>query len=286
MDAEMKSMEQPGGWSGKAPGLENLRDVRLTALLNDVMDELGQVKAAQELGIDRKTLWRCRTTGQLTPRLSDALERLLLSKDLSEAMRLKKRIDGLAQVVSALEEELRGGFENVVGEAKTLRGEHARSMRHVERRLVALEAGRNGMEEDASVGGDREAGPGRRYVPPRAYPQLVTQEAEPDEESAYGDATPVIVEWRKARAEFLDLLETGTELAQEEARMGMLHLEIAIIEEHELTLPPASHPWGWEDRQEQARRRRRRLGDAEVDRNRALLRLWLRRVLTFGIWRN
>ena len=96
----------------------------------------------------------------------------------------------------------------------------------------------------------------------------------------------MIVQWRKVRDEFLDLLKTGTELAQEEARIRMLHLEIAIIEEHELTLPLASYPWDWEGRNDEVRRRQRSLGAAEVDRNRALLRLWLRRILTCGLWRN
>ena len=272
-------------WSGEAPTLESLREVRLTALLADVMDELGQVKAAQKLGVDRKTLWRCRNTGELTPRLADALERLLLTQDLSAAMRQGKRVDVLERRLAELEEELRGGFENVVGEAKTLREEHAKSMRHVERRLVALEAGRDGTEGAAAGGPGHEPSKGR-YAPPREYPQLVTLEAEPDEERVYGDATPVIVEWRKAKAEFSDLLKTGTALAQAEAKIRMLHLEIAIIEEHELTLPPASYPWNWESRRQQVRRREQSLGSAEVHRNRALRRLWLRRIFTCGIWRN
>ena len=53
----------------------------------------------------------------------------------------------------------------------------------------------------------------------------------------------MIIEWRKARAEFLKTLKTGTVLDRTEAKERMLKLEIAIIEEHELTLPPASYPW-------------------------------------------
>ncbi len=284
MDAEMTEMEQSEGWSGKAPSLEDLRTMRLTALLNDVMDELGQVQAAQELGIDRKTLWRCRTTGVLTPRLSDALERLLLSKDLSEAMRQGKRIDGLAESVSALEGKLRGGLETVTGEVKALREEHARWMRHVERRLVALESGRNRAETPSPV--VPEPDPERKYVPPRKYPQLVTVEAEEGEEKVYGDATPVIVEWREARAEYLRAVKTGTELVKVEAEMGMMRLEIALIEKHGLTLPRASYPWGGEERRSQVRDRNNDLIKLKVERDRALLRWWLRRVLTFNIWRN
>ena len=46
--------------------------------------------------------------------------------------------------------ELRGGLEAVVGEVKAFREEHARSMRHVERRLVRLEAGRQRVRDALS----------------------------------------------------------------------------------------------------------------------------------------
>ena len=102
----------------------------------------------------------------------------------------------------------------------------------------------------------------------------------------YGDATPVVAEWREARAEFVDLRKSGTVLARAEAKARMLTLEIALIEGHELTLPPASYPWDQFDRRDQAWRRRQALGDARVERNRALLRRWLRRILTCGLWRD
>ena len=62
-------MERVTEWSGEAPSLESLRELRLAALLSDVVDELGWVRTAEKLGVDRKTLWRSRTTGRLTPRL-------------------------------------------------------------------------------------------------------------------------------------------------------------------------------------------------------------------------
>ena len=266
--------------------LDDLWQMRLLLLMSDIVDGMGKVKAAKALGVNYRTLDRAAKSGRLTERMSDALGRHLLLGGGSAAAQQRERVEALEKGLASLDEELRGGLEALVGEVKALREEHARAMRHVERRLVALEAGRNGMEEEASVGGDREAGPERRYVPARAYPQLVTLEAEPDEERVYGDATPVIVEWRKAKAEFSDLLKTGTALAQAEAKMRMLRLEIAIIEKHELTLPPASYPWNWESRRQQVRRREQSLGSAEVHRNRALLRLWLRRILTVGLWRN
>ncbi len=63
------------------------------------------------------------------------------------------------------------------------------------------------------------------------------------------------------QAEFLKTLKTGTVLDRTEVQERMLELEIAIVEEHELTLPPASFPWDEFDRR-----------DKVWERNRALLR--------------
>ena len=145
--------------------------------------------------------------------------------------------------MSALEEKLRSGLEAVVGEVKALREEHARAMRHVERRLVRLEAARNGTEGASPEGAGTEPSK-RRYVPGRTYPQLVTEEAEPDEDLVYADAAPVVVEWRRARGEFHKALKTGTALDRTEVQERMLELEVAIVEEHGLTLPPATFPLG------------------------------------------
>ena len=114
----------------------------------------------------------------------------------------------------------------------------------------------------------------------------MTPEAEPDEDLVYGDATPVIVEWLEVRAEFLKTLKTGTVFDRAEAEPSMLRLEITIIGEHGLTLPPASYPWDQFDRRDQVWERKQWLDMAWVARNRALLRRWLHRVLTFGLWRN
>ena len=89
-------------------------------------------------------------------------------------------------------------------------------MRHVERRLVRLEAGRSESETPSPTGAEGEPGPKRKYVRPRTYPQLVTPEAEPDEDLVYGEATPVIVEWRRVRAEFLKTRTTLDRTAVQE----------------------------------------------------------------------
>ena len=285
MEEKQTANERRVEWSGATPSLESPWQLQLTALLNDVMSELGQVKAARKLGIDRKTLWRCRKRGTLTPHLSAALERLLLERDLSAAMRQGGKVTELERQVTELQGELHTTREDAEGRSDGLREEHARGMRHVERRLVRLESG--GAEAGSLSSPPTETKPTNgNYVPPRTYSQLVTLEAEDGEERVYGDATPVIAEWREARSEYNGSLKTGDALARAEAKARMLTLEIALIEEHELTLPPASYPWDQFERRDQAWRRRQSLGDARVERNRALLRRWLRRILSCGLWRD
>ena len=65
----------------------------------------------------------------------------------------------------------------------------------------------------------------------------------------------------------------------------MLEMEIALSGEHGLTLPPASFPWDQFDRRDKVWELTQDLKRVRARRNRALLRRWLRRVLTFGLWR-
>ena len=266
--------------------LRHMRHMRRMALLRDMIEAEGKVQTAAALGVNYRTLVRHEETGRLTDRMSDALERHLLLGGGSAAAQQRDRVDALVERVSALERELRGGLEAGVGEVKAFREEHARSMRHVERRLVRLEAGRSESETPSPTGAETEPTK-RRYVRPRTYPQLMTleaepDEAEPDEDLVYGDATPVIVEWRRVRAEFL---KTGTTLDRTEVQEPMLEMEIALVGEHELTLPPASFPWDQFDRRDKVWELTQDLKRVRAERNRALLRRWLRRVLTFGLWR-
>lgn len=72
---------------------------------------------------------------------------------------------------------------------------------------------------------------------------MATEDAEPDEDLVHGDGAPVIVERRKARTEFKETKKSGTALSRLVAYERLLELEIDLIEERELTLPPAKFPW-------------------------------------------
>ena len=292
MLGEAGSMRQGEPIIEESRVVEDVHHLRLMALLHELVREKGNRGAASALGLDPRTVASCMKTGRLSWRVREALEQGLQSGAGSAAARQRKRNDSLEGRIEGWEGKLRSGLDEVraavAGEVEALREEQAKAMRHVERRLVRLEAGRSaqdGMERTSPTGAEPEPSK-RRYVRPRTYPQLVTLEAEPDEDLVYGDATSVIVEWRRVRAEFLKTLKTGTTLDRTEVQEPMLEMEIAIIGEHELTLPPASFLWDEFDRRDKVWERTQDLKRVRAERERALLRRWLRRVLTFGLWRN
>lgn len=156
-----------------------------------------------------------------------------------------------------------------------------RTLAGLERRLAALESAAPGVGSVAAGNGpvSNPAQPGRPVAgrPRRDYCDLVTADAEPGEELVCGDAaTAVIVQWREARDAVGDCRDALDRL---DARERVLELEIDLIEQHELTLPPATYPW---DRRQEVRRRTEYLDGLRVARN----RLRLRRFLACGLWRN
>ena len=269
-------MRQAGPVIEESRVVEDVHHLRLMALLHELVREKGNRGAAAVLGIYPRTVASCMKTGRLSWRVREALEQGLQSGAGSAAARQRERNDALEGRVTELDGKLRNGLEEVrsavVGEVKGLLEQQAKALRQLERRLVRLESSRgvqDGPQRASSAGSEPET-PKRRYIPPRDYPQLVTLEAEPDEDQVYGDATPVVAEWRRARAGFREALKTGTALERAEANQRALELEIAIIEEHELTLPPAKYPWDWSDHRDHLWRRKKLLWETRTERRWAL----------------
>ena len=256
--------------------LESLRRLRLLALLHDVVRDLGQAGAAKELGIDRKTLWRSMAVGKLTPRLSDALERLLLSRNVSAGDLLRDRVEGLDRRIAALKEAVAA----IEAEERGSRDGVAEQARAVEGRLAALESRRagQGAASPAPVDGERQAA-GRTHD--RRHPQLVTVDPEPGEDRVYGEATPLIVEWRRVRT---DRLEARDRLSRARTEERMRELEITMIREFRLTLPPETRPWDDRARTDAVHLRTQALERVRGERIRAQWQRRVRRIVTLGLW--
>ena len=265
--------------------LENLRHMRLMALLRDMIEAEGGERAAQALGVSYRTVARTIESDRLTERMSAVLERHLLLGGGSAAAQQRTRIEALEEQAEALEEKLGSGLEDLRGLIEKgiegLREEYAQGLRQLERRLAKVEDERG--DRDLAV--DSQDAVDNPAVKPawRPYRDLVTMEPEPGEEQVYGDATPLIVEWRRVRTELLDAKDG---LSRAVAEVRMRELEIELIGERELTLPPRTYPWDGSDRRDEVWRRTQALERARVERSRAQIRRWIRRVLTLGLWRD
>ena len=262
--------------------LDGLGEMRLAALLEDLIDEQGKTRAAQTLGVSPRTLTRFEDGRRLTPTLVGALERHLLEGGGSAAATQRHRLGMVEDGLAELQRELRNGLTELRKEGQAADERQTRALTELARRVAALETAGSATAPPPGGTGPGNPVPAARPVgerPRRDYYDLVTAEAEPGEELVYGDAaTAVIVRWREAR----DAVgKTRDALDRLNARQRWLELEIELIEEHKLTLPPTTYPWDWGDRRQEVRRRNEALNDVIVDRK--MLRL--RRFLTLGLWR-
>ena len=287
---EGNAMAESEQYPEASRSLDSLREMRLTALLGDLVGEQGKTQAAETLGVSPRTLTRYEESRRLTPTLAGALERHLLEGGGSAAATQRHRLGMLEDGQKELERMMGEGLAALRKEGQAASEEQSQTLDELARRVAELEAaGSNSATANtgtpaAGAAQSQSGQPGATanpvvQRPRRVYPDLVTAEAESGEELVYGDAaTAVIVKWREARDAFgaatdaMDILN---------ARQRRLELEIQLIEQHELTLPPATQPWDWGDRRQEVRRRNELLEEAIVDRK--MLRL--RRFLTLGLWR-
>ena len=208
-----------------------------------------------------RTLQRTTASGRLTVRMRAALELRRLSeesattnpRDEEANSELAQRLDHLEARVEELAGELRATRDApsspVIGERTTV--------------------------ETPSV---KEPATSQPWRP---YPQLITPEPEPGEELS--TARRCRPSWRGARR--------GKSTARPRAswtswmlRGTCGRLEIVLIRDHELTLPPASYPWDQFDRRDEVWGLERALADLKWERRWAVVLLWLRRALTLGVW--
>ena len=279
-------MTSGDGLAEGTPGLESVYELRLMALLTDLVRQHGQTGTALILGIDRKTLWRSHDAGRLSPALTLALERLLRKSDDTAAAAQGERTGVLERRVAELEGKLEAGMRQVHAARTAIeeQGEEAaegvaRHLGEVERRLAQAEnalreghIGARGRDWSTSVIGGADG----------VRQGVVTLGPGPDEEGGYGTAAPLVAEWRRLYGGGVD---EGDRLERAAAEERMRELEIELIEDHGLTLPPATIPWSEGDRRSQAHSRRMTLARVRAERIRAQWRRRARRALSLGLWR-
>ena len=263
----------------KSRSVEDMHHMRLMALLNELVRDKGVMKAAEALGVDHRTLTSSMERGKLSRRMRVALDKALLEGAGSPAAEQRERIDALEgrskaveDRVDAVEKDLGKGLAAVRGEIKSVRGDLDR----VVRRMAQPESGGGAQDEGEPEAGDGK--PGGGGAPRREFPDLVTIEPADDDEVVFGEAWPLIAEWRGLKETHPNQGKGLDWLVTEER---FLSLELALLEEHGLTLPPETFPLRGLERSGQVSWRRTALSDTR----RALARAELLRKVTFGLWR-
>ena len=265
----------------KGRSVRDMHHLRLMSLLQELERDNGRKKAAEVLGVDRRTLDASLDEGVLTRRIRGALEKALQSGVGSAAAEQRDRNDRLADRL----EDLEGGFEELGKEMRennrasedrdrAIHEEMAQGLRQREREQAERRtAGDAGDEAKAN-----DAGPQPRKRPSlrREYPDLVTLEPAEDDEDVFGEVWPLIVEWRELKATHPDAGKSLSWLRTEER---FLALELTLLEGQGLTLPPATFPLRGFDRNGQVNWRKTALSDTR----RALRKRELLHSLTFGV---
>ena len=266
--------------------VENVYHMRLMALLQELVREKGYKGAARVLEIDPQTVTESARTGQLTRRVRQALERALQEGVGSAAERQRRRNEELDGRLQAVEE----GHDELGKEVR-------RRLSGIEREVAALRrdgpqgtgAGQAGAGPSQDGSAEAEAGSsGRDRKPPtkpsmrREYPDLATLEPDDDDQEIFGDAWSLIVEWRGLKDSHPN---DGRGLDWLTDHVRLLEVELALLEEHGMTLPPEKQPLRGLDRSGQISWRRTALFDTRRERRKAELldKVWS--VVTFRFWR-
>ena len=137
---EVESMSGAEQYPASSRSVDSLREVRLMGLLRDVVAEHGKVKAAETLGVSFRTLSRAEDTGQLTPRLADALESHLVQGGGTAAAQQRRQVAELTDRVALLEKALPEGLAALRREGQSAVGEQPKVLGELERRVAARTA--------------------------------------------------------------------------------------------------------------------------------------------------
>ncbi len=186
---------------GETPGLESLHELRLAALLRDVVKQKGRMEAARTLRVNYKTLAAALQSGKLTPRLCDALERLLMIRELAALEEVRESVNGLSKQVKEVE-RLELDLQGVVKELRQEIGDEIGSVtkkqalefERLSTRLSRLEVPRDPGPGPVLQGTDMTwpRGSQRSQSFRDTAPTLVTLEQQGSDEAVFGDAWPSV----------------------------------------------------------------------------------------------
>ena len=266
----------PGAVFAEAAGevVEDVYELRLTALFRRLVRSRGYKGAARVLEVDPRTVAVSAREG-MSRRVREQVERMLVDRDAGARDQMEEAVEGLSEQFGTLTKQV-AGLESELREGMQALGEtHARGMRRLEQRLARGEA-----SAAANAGPSRPA-PVASAVPRRRYPGLVTADPAGDDEEVFGGAWELVREWREL---WDGHPARGRGLAWISRRHRILEVEVAMLEEYGLTLPPETEPLRGLDRDAQLNWRREALREFRQRRARLESLARLRRALSPRQW--
>ncbi len=218
----------------------------LLHLLDALVSDGGRVAAAGGLGVNYRTQVICYDSRRVSRRMRQALGKFRDAGgvssdepgDVDGDSVPEEAAEDLEQRVAALEDDNRGLREVV--------GRQARQLEELARRVAALEGTEQQADDTDAVdaGDDQGNDLEQEWRPLRRRSRMpdagmVTLEEQPNEEHAFGPAASLVTEWRQ--------LQVGGEQAVsrvDRARTAVCRLEVEVemLRDFHLTLPPETHP--------------------------------------------
>ena len=268
-------------------GARDADDQPLLDLLDALVNDRGPTGAAEALGVNYRTVTRCQQSRRVTRRMRQVLQEFRDARDVCDdgsevgaGDDADERAEETAQnLVAAMERENRELRETVEVQAEEL---------EALRRQVSELEGRNQPPagDDAVDGSQGQVG---QWRPPRRRPGMpgdgvVTLEEQPDEERAFGPAAPLVSEWREIRARMWNV-SAVSRVDRAVAAVRRWELEVEMLRDFHLTLPPETDPLDESRRKDHVRWRAEALAEARRELGRAKRARLLRRVMSLGLWR-
>ena len=275
-------MDGNGPGFGDADGAGDDADQPLLDLLDALVNDRGPTGAAEALGVNYRTVTRCRQSRRVSQLMRQVLAEFRDSQGDGG--------DGPGVVTGDSAEEDQG--ETAGHRAAQLERENRELRETVEAQAVELEALRRQVAELGQQAGEDHAVHGgqglpEQWRPPRRRPGMpdagvVTLEEQLDEAHAFGPAAELVAEWRRLR---VGGNQPARRVERAQASVRRWELEVEMLRDFQLTLPPETDPLDESRRKDHVRWRREALAEAHRELSRAKRARLLRRLLTLGLWR-
>ena len=246
--------------AGQATG--SAREAKLRGFLQDLVEREGRAEVAERLGVSERTVRRALASPQLSPFMTECLQREWDQAAVAqEPASLPEQLRKLARRLADLEE---------IADAQL---DELWEVGHDLRQIRDAYAPEPVLGTDGGFAADGKQG--------RSIPGLVTVEPLPDDGDVFGEALPVVAEWRRTLRALDDPADTLAWIGMTER---LLRLEIQLIDDRQLILPPADGPWDDVRRDNELQLRQHRLRQLRVQRAWTEPLHWTARLVTLGRW--